>query len=490
MLTGNRISLVLIASALLVFAGCGNGGSSGKLAPPPTGNFTNASLSGTYAFSVSGVNQFGFLALAGSLVADGNGNITSGVEDVNSGSGVFTNVPFNGSYSISADGRGLATLISNAGVFTIDFVVVSSTRALAVRFDVNSSASGSFDKQDSSAFSTGALNGQYAFSMSGIGANNGTFQSAGFFTPNGTGTITGGVQDLNNDGTVTQSVPLSGFYTVGGSNGRGTLALTTSTGTLSFAFYVVDATHLKLIETDAAPVLAGDAFRQTGPFSNANVSGPLAFTLGGGLTAPFVAGGVINADGTSGSITSGSEDLNNNGTVAQNAATTGTYSIAATGRGTLTLTNSSGTFNFSVYPTSGGLLMMGLDPSLPESGTAFLQTGLISATPVASITGNYGYNLTGVTLANAGEVDSIAHLSADGSGNFTGAVDFNFSGSLSQGLLFSGPYTLGSNGRGTTTLTSSAGTQNMAIYFVSSSRVLFVDLNTDLVAVGALEGQH
>lgn len=484
MFSKSRIAIVAIVISFgLVLIGCGTGGGT-RFALPPSGSFTNASLSGTYAFSVSGTNQFGFIAIAGSVQADGNGNLSSGILDVNNSGSVATSVPVNGTYNISADGRGLATLNTSIATFTIDFVMLSSNRALAVRFDTNSSASGSFDKQDSTAFSTSALTGQYAFSLSGIGANGGTYQSAGLFTADGTGELSNGLQDTNNDGVVTSAASLTGTYNISGTNGRGTMTLATSGGALNFAFYVVDATHLKLIETDAAPSLAGDTFRQSGVFSNASITGPFAFTLGGGLSGPFVAGGVFTSNGT-GTITSGVEDINDSGSVIQNASTTGSYTVASTGRGTLTLNNSSGTFLFAVYPTTGGLLMLELDSGLPSSGTAFPQSGTPSA---SAITGNYGFNLTGVS--NSGEIDSIAHVAADGSGNFTGAVDFNVAGGLSRGLAFNGPYTVGTNGRGTATFSSSNGTQNLVIYFVNSSRVLFVEVDSGLVGVGDFEAQQ
>jgi hypothetical protein len=485
----NLAAVVLLSSALLFVVGCGSGSGAPRLALPPTGSFTNASLSGTYAFSITGSNQNGPLAVAGILQADGNGNITSGVEDLNNSlAGVFTNVPIVGTYAVSADGRGLATLNSSAAVITIDFVIVSSQRALAIRFDNNSSASGSFDKQSSSAFSAAALAGPFAFNLSGVDGNGLTLQSAGAFTADGVGSLGSGLQDFNDNGSVSTSLPLSGFYTVSGANGRGTMAMTTSAGTLSFAFYVVDANHVKMVETDTAPALSGDAFRQPGGITNATLTGPFAFTLGGGLTGPFVAGGVFTSNG-SGSISSGVEDINNSGSVTQNLSTAGSYSIAANGRGTLTLTNSAGTFNFVVYPTmTGGMLLMETDSTLASSGTAFLQTGIISASPVSGISGIYGFNLSSVS--NSGEVDSIAVLTANGSGQFTGALDLNLSGTLSRGLAFSGPYTLGANGRGTATLTSSAGKQNLATYYVSGSRVLFVDLDTGLVGVGDFELQQ
>src|ERR1700735_3930757 len=49
--------------------------------------FSDQSLNGPFAFSYSGDDQSGFMAVAGSFVADGNGNIQSGVEDVDSFSG-------------------------------------------------------------------------------------------------------------------------------------------------------------------------------------------------------------------------------------------------------------------------------------------------------------------------------------------------------------------------------------------------------------------
>src|SRR2546421_9728714 len=110
--------LIFIPTFILI--GCG--GSSVKFAPTPNGSFNNSRLKGSYAFSFTGTNQFGFLSVAGSLQADGTGNITAGIEDVNSGGGVFTSVPLAGNYSVSADGRGTATLASSVATISLDFV--------------------------------------------------------------------------------------------------------------------------------------------------------------------------------------------------------------------------------------------------------------------------------------------------------------------------------------------------------------------------------
>ncbi|HEV2962143.1 MAG TPA: hypothetical protein VG649_09990 [Candidatus Angelobacter sp.] len=485
MLLLRRSLLLLAILALLALAGCG--GSGVQLAPRPMGPFSASSLSGMYAVSLTGVNSFGFFAFAASFQADGHGSIVSGVEDLNSGSGVFTNIALNGSYTVGADGRGVANINSAAAAITLDFVMISSRRALVVRFNNNSTASGSLDLQDSSAFSNTTIQGAFAFNLAGIDARGNTFATTGNFAPDGSGNISSGFQDLNDSGTISTNQSLTGSYNVAGNaNGRGTVTLATSVGTLNFVAYVVNANQLKLMEFDTTPVLAGDAFRQQGPFSNTTLSGPAAFTVGGSnsVARPFVAGGVISADGA-GNITSGVEDINNNGAVSQNLAVTGTYTIAANGRGTLTLNSSAGMSQFAIYPSMGGQMLLEIDTAATSSGTAFAQQG----TPFSagSVQGAYGFNLTGV---NAGtEIDSIAQFSADGVGQLTGALDLNNNGALSNSLALKSSYSVAANGRGTAALQSSAGTQNIVFYVLSNSRVLLIESDTNPVSVGEFEHQ-
>jgi len=263
------------------------------------------------------------------------------------------------------------------------------------------------------------------------------------------------------------------------------MSLNTVLGTLSFAFYVVDSNRLKLIEIDNLPVLAGDALRQQFPQSTASVSGPLAFTLGGASSSaiPFVVGGVLSTDG-SGNVTSGSQDINNNGGITQNVALTGTYSVGADGRGFLTLNGASGTTNFIIYPTTSGLQMVQVDLGEASIGAAFNQSGPFST---STVSGTYGLNLTGV-LGNH-EIDSTAQFSADGSGHLTGAMDINNGGALLPNLSLSGNSSISANGRGTGQLNSSFGPQNVIFYAVNNSRVLFIEVDSDIVAVGELEHQ-
>ena len=111
----NRVLTALVAAAALWSAACSGGGGSNIQPPPPTGNYSLADLNGTYAFITNGEvfdgNSFNPLARVGSFVADGQGHITDGVEDVNEVSfGVTPAISITGgSYTVNPDGRGVLT---------------------------------------------------------------------------------------------------------------------------------------------------------------------------------------------------------------------------------------------------------------------------------------------------------------------------------------------------------------------------------------------
>src|SRR5205814_5202712 len=84
-----RCAALLASIFLMLFAvacGGGGGGNNGGPPPPPP-KFSNASLSGQYAFSMSGTElcngQGSFFTRVGTFTADGHGHITNGLEDVN-----------------------------------------------------------------------------------------------------------------------------------------------------------------------------------------------------------------------------------------------------------------------------------------------------------------------------------------------------------------------------------------------------------------------
>src|SRR5215471_4435948 len=226
-----RFALSSTLFFLIALTGCAGFGGDNGGAPPINGPFNNSSLNGSYAFSFTGVNQFGFLAVAGTFQANGSGSITGGTADINSGNGVFTNQAVNGNYNVHNNGQGTATLITNNGTFDINFVIVAGQHALIIRFDNNSTASGSIDLQNASAFSLSALGGTFAFNLSGIlDASEHILVSAGAVDNNGAGAIPSGVQDNNENGTPVLNQAVTGSYTVSNTTGRGTMTLNTGLG--------------------------------------------------------------------------------------------------------------------------------------------------------------------------------------------------------------------------------------------------------------------
>jgi len=128
-----RLLLMLAVAGALWSAACSGNGIVNP--PPPVGKYTKASLNGQYAFVTNGESFTGGLsatplARTGSFTADGLGNITTGVEDVNAPGMVSPALQITGgSYTVNADGRGTLTL--QLGQNSIDFGIVLPRQAMA-----------------------------------------------------------------------------------------------------------------------------------------------------------------------------------------------------------------------------------------------------------------------------------------------------------------------------------------------------------------------
>ena len=157
----------------------------------------NGQISGNYAFSINlfdGSGQPSFVV--GSFVADGKGNIASGVIDINSQSSLQTGLPLTGSYSINANGVGALSL--TMGNDSADFAIaVSTTGDIRIiqflRADLSGgSGSGIINKQNPANFSLASISGPFAFGLSGIDIGNNRFGAAGQLQFNSSGQITQG----------------------------------------------------------------------------------------------------------------------------------------------------------------------------------------------------------------------------------------------------------------------------------------------------------
>jgi len=445
--------------------------------------FSNASVNGRNAFSFSGIDSAGEFFIAGSFQADGNGNITSGVEDLNHGTGVFTSVPFTGSYSVGADGRGSATITSSLGSSAFRFVLGRTGGAAIIAFD-SDHGTGGVQKQDTSAFSSSAIAGNWSFSQSGIGSFGEPTADAGRFTLDAAGTVSAGVEDFNDAGVVSSNVAFTGSTSGISSSGRGTATFTGALGTSQLAFYVVSANEAVFVSLDfPSGFLGSTAKHQSASFSLSSLNGNYAFLLAGASTlGAVVDAGRFTADGN-GNLSSGVLDENDTGVVLQNQSFTGTYSLAANGRGTATVTSAAGSSSFAFDMVSqDGAFLVETDATAVTLGTALSQKG--SPFSTSSISGSFGFFLTGATVS--GLTDIVGKLTANGSGGFTGTEDTNIGSTLTTATSITGTYSIGSNGRGTATITVSGTTSNFAFYVVDSSGVLIVGVDpNELLAGGA-----
>jgi len=511
--------LLSFATALfaVVSAGCGGGNTVvGPPPPPATGNFSNASLKGQYAFSMSGTELCGpkpgistFFARAGSFTADGSGHITGGVEDVNVCTRVSTLQFTSSTYSISANGRGTLNLTNSTGTTSYSLTLTSPIQGFVAQTDSNATASGSLQRQNPAAFSNPAIANGYVFDVFGASSISNPESIIGRFDADGAGNINLGLYDSNEAGMLSgqQLFPAGAFYQFDhtfGQSGRGVAKIAGH----NFAFYVVDSTRLKLVGTDFPEVFSGEAFaQQTISFTVASLHSGFSFLLGGSSSSgPIATAGRFTADGA-GNLSEIFLDENNFGALtllpSQGGIVTGSYTVdtnglggGGLGGGTATWTDTkAGTFTFIFYlisPTQA--VFQETDNKITSDGTIRAQTaGPISP---ASLAGDFAFVWSGATQigSNVDSNDFVGQLkltSASGN-NSTGIMDFTEFSPAHQNQFFdiqsSGPLNVISPGTGPNTLTlattfPSPRTFNFTAYAVDSNTVFLIGAENNRVSV-------
>lgn len=357
-----------------------------------TANFSitvTGKIQGNYAFSFNGYNQQGqAFYMVGSFVADGNGNITSGVFDRNGNDsiGVMTSVaiatgtggagqcpasgPPSGTGSVYCVGRSGVTNGSNLGTIVIASALGTYSFSVSVSLISDSKiiladpshpdlwGSGVLKTQGSVSGTSLAL-GSFSFGLYGIDSDGNRFGGAGFFLTDPNGNLSSGEADINDAGSWSgQPTPMTGTVssTVDPVTGRGTAMFTIGSTTFDYAFYVVPMAPGRLlrslvaVQTDpisssqpvtlASIVQRGAAGLGTTVFTNNNLNATRGgspngnlFALNavagsGGSAVPDISLGLGNFDGK-GNITSYVFDENNAGTWTTPATNsfTGTYTV-------------------------------------------------------------------------------------------------------------------------------------------------------------------
>jgi hypothetical protein len=305
--------------------------SSNYVAPITITTFDSCLQAGTYVLQAQGVDSSNNpYQIAGALVLDGNGNIRNGEQTANYlAYGSLTDTNLTGTYFLGNDGRGLITINTNDpdigvppnnnGIETFAFVfrnypqnnpncqqnTPENPQALISQIDLGNAATGAsaVGTLDLQATSIVAPSGSYAFVMKGTDVVNDLNQPFAFGgvlnVPSGQTAIAGVTDEI-----VGEKLKLSdGPFQTGSqlSSSPDTLGKVTlnlvglldgihpKPVTAVFAGYIVDATHIDLIETDTtaggtvAPLAltGGLAIGQTagsyGNFNNASFNGPYVF---------------------------------------------------------------------------------------------------------------------------------------------------------------------------------------------------------------------
>jgi hypothetical protein len=519
--------------------------------------FSTASLEGPYAFNYSGDDGSGQLAVVGHFTADGLGDINAldGVEDEmdfeNQG-GFSPDTPLDGgSYTVGPDGRTQVTF----GTGEVLQIALTSNPAgsvaqhgVLIRFDSNATGSGTIDAQNINDLAQG-FNGNYVFGISGVDINGLPLVMAGrFMAVNASLSIPSlsAEQDINDGGTLPSPNPdttLTGSFQPDGNaatNGRGEVTFSstndvfetelgtngTAASTL-FAYYIVDSTHLKVVEIDNEFATSGDFFAETGgngPF-NASVldKASYAFTSGGSSQqgafsagGVFVSGGTSGANSSSGTITGGVYD-NNDGGAPQLGLTfgNGSYSVDSFGRITLTLSANNTSLSYfgyaGTYNTPNGaqdVVELIDETGNQASGSAnFIDGGLAyEQTSANTPVGSFALNMSGIAngAKNGGEQDFEGQFvvatqqGASGTQQISGSIDIN---NIANGLAItpnvplnaSSVATVGSDGRGTPlTLHTSNPSTNFPLtyYVVDENTTLLMETDSARVLTGVIIKQY
>jgi hypothetical protein len=529
-----RFLLGLAGAAALWTASCGGGGSVAT-PPPPVGGFTNASLKGQFAFVTNGevINTSGTetpLARTGSFIADGNGNITSGVEDV-----VAPNAAPNldititgGTYTINADGRGtLALNVTSGGVSsTINFGIVLTSANNGLLMDETSTSSqastgsGNFFPQNTTAFTNPVLptTATYVFDFSGEDVNMAPDSFVGEFTA-GNGAITAGFEDVNADFALSNGAIPPGALTADLADTGSLLTFGRGVATIageSYVFYIVDSTRIRFISTSGGAMFSGDAVIQdnTIPTTASSINSGFAYVVAGSSSVGVGLTRVGRFTANAGNLTNIEVDTNNGGTFTSTTGATIANIVldpAHLGRGTISISGNGLsiplTFVFYLSSAKQGVIqettMSAGIPIAVADGTVAQQSG--APFSASNITGTYAINWSGQSIQNgftdeedlAGQV-KVSNL------NLTGAADiFQFTAGAAQtNVVTSGIIAITGDGTGSPAsatrntmqikvTSSSSTTVNFVVYFVNP-QLAFIANNqgSSRVVAGVLKAQQ
>ena len=306
--------------------------------------FSLGSIKGPYAFGLSGQNPAGNReAIVGAFNTDGTGMITSGVADQNV-AGAATNPSLTGTYTApsSSDGRASIRLSpSGASSLNLAAYVVSAGEFLGMTTDMISSnglVSGTILSQTSASFDSSAFDAPAVYYQLGVDATATSYAELGLMTADGKGglTINTDLSTLNANLGETATANYAVLST-----GRVTITIVTASSDLissAKVLYLVDKNQAFFLDTGTSVGLGfvePQAAAPSGGFANSSFSGTFsAATISPSFGAIANATGLATLDGKGNFSETASLSATSGLFVKQ--TTTGTYSVAGNGGGTVT----------------------------------------------------------------------------------------------------------------------------------------------------------
>ena len=319
-----------------------------------------AAPSGTFVFKAHNIgtsSRVGGITITGGAIAGTEDLLTPGL--LSSSKAIATTTAMT---APDSNGRGTFTLNDGS---SFNYYVVSAGK---FHFMSNSTSGsleiGQAEMQTGSPFSlaTLAAGDSYVFGSSGDTSNPLGIHSAGVFTSDGNGHITGGAVDYVQDASVNSMLTVSGgSYTLAASNGRGQINLTLTGGTISpQIFWMVDGSHAYFLADSTAAVEDGTFSLQSGaPFTALTaLTTPGTFLMDGfdvaykdrvGLFKPITSGFNWNQAANSFDV-----NLGGNPTA---TATNGTYQVSSNGRVAVTVNNVDNTIVFYLSSPNSGFMV-------------------------------------------------------------------------------------------------------------------------------------
>lgn len=408
-------------------------------------SFSPGLLEGNYVYLLRGFGPNGQpIAIAGTVNLDTKGNIAGGELDLNDGGQIKSfQGPLTGTYVVDTSFDGITRGTINVSNFTLPGTNVTlaikfalsadGKRGKVIEFDSSGFlCAGTLLQQDPNALTGTIPAGNFAFGLDSDSSTGARIVEAGQFSLGAAG-VTGGLVDLSKASAVApiySAAPVApGPATPPNASGRGTLTLSVAGNSIQYAYYIVDAGRLNLIEIDngqgLGTVQAGWAHLQNSLTANStNATSVLQMTgidvsFGTQDLGPAVLIGVMSIAGAN--TVNLTFDANDAGTVLTTRPVGGQLLSfdATTGRGVLFFPQGAngGFLNSAVFYLfdSGNGFIIDVDPTTPPGTPPGQQVTnkAYSGTLSLQASGPFeNQNLSGnmISIAGASAIPSIPEI--------------------------------------------------------------------------------